>query len=111
MTLAEYKKKYLDVLHIVMDLNNSEPTLEIKSKQSEMLHKLFQAKLEYVRQFHGPSFDELRRSYDNAYKQYINFSKYFDKERYEEMDEIILTNILKRKEQPERDLFGCIDTM
>ena len=111
MTLADYKKKYLDTLKDVVTLNNAEPTLEIKSKQTEMLHKLFQAKLSYMRQFHGPSFNELWRSYDNSYKQYIYFSKLFDKERYEEMDEIILTNILKQKEQTEKDLFGCIDTM
>jgi hypothetical protein len=111
MTLAYYKQKYLDALKEVSILNDAEPTLETKIKQSVTLHELFQAKLAYARQFHGPSFNELWRSFDNAYKQYMNFSKFFDKERYDEMDEIILTNILKRKEQTEQDLFGCIDTM
>ena len=102
MSLEIYKEKYLEAIRTI---NESDTT------KLDMLQKMLQAKLDYARQYHGPSFDTLLSIYDTSYKNYMDYSRWFDKEMYEEVDEIMLTNLLHNKEKAEKDLFGCINAI
>jgi hypothetical protein len=106
MTLAFYKEKYFEVIQTVNELYHSEPT-----KQYDILQKMIKAKFDYAKQYHGPSFETLLTRYYTSYKEYEDYSKSFDRETYEELDEIMLTNLFVQKEKAEKDLFECINTM
>jgi len=116
MSLEECAQTYLRFKRSQREMIDAQRGLELtdseRDEQYQVLRGVYIAKLEYVRTFHGPHFDELMRLFQQAGQEYHAFFRILEQLDDKTQDQLdTLEGLRLLKNNAEHQVFACVEPL